>query len=302
MAVAGGSLARLAYIPEVTWGTTPSTPAFQQINPTSHSLGLGKDTFQSETIRSDRQVADFRHGVRESAGEIGFEMRASSFDDLIQAAMMGTWTGDVLKAGTTRRSFTIERFFSDVTRYRRTVGAEINSFSLECPATGIVTGTFGVIGKDDTGGGTVISGATYTADNENTVFASPEGDISIGGSSVSVVTAVKFSLENSIENQAVVGQTTKIRGAAGRSNITGEVTAFYSDDTLLDAFDNETSTELEFTVTDGANTYTFTFHNIKFNGGKPEVSGEREISITLPFQAIYDDAEGTQLTITRVIA
>lgn len=302
MTVAGGSLARLAYIAEVTWGTTPTTPAFQQINPTTHSLGLGKATFQSDTIRSDRQVADFRHGVRESTGEIGFEMRASSFDALIQAAMMGTWSTNVLKAGTARRSFTFERYFADIGRYRRTVGAEVNSMSLECPASGIVKGTFGIVGKDDSGAGSAISGATYTADNENRVFDSLSGDITINGVSVAVITGVKFSLENSIENQAVVGQTTKIRGAAGRSNISGEVTAFYSDDTLLDAFDNETAVELEFTLTDGSNTYTFTFHNIKFNGGKPEVAGEREISITLPFQAIYDDAESTQLTITRVIA
>ena len=135
MTVAGGSLARLAYIAENTYGTTPTTPAFQQINPTSHSLGLEKDTFQSETIRSDRQLVDFRHGVRQSNGDIGFEFRAVSLDTLLQAALMGTWTADTLKAGTTRRSFTFERYFADISRYRRTVGAEINSLSLECPAT-----------------------------------------------------------------------------------------------------------------------------------------------------------------------
>ena len=140
MAIAGGSLARLAYIAEVTYGTTPATPAFQVINPTSHSIGLEKETFQSETIRSDRQLNDFRHGVRQASGDIGIEFRDASWDDLLQAVMMGTWSTDVLKAGTTRRSFTIERFFSDVTRYRRAVGCEFNSFSLECPATGSAAG------------------------------------------------------------------------------------------------------------------------------------------------------------------
>ena len=73
MTVAGGSRARLAYVAEVTYGTTPATPSFKTLNPTSHSLGLEKEGFQSETIRSDRQIADFRHGVRSVAGDIGTE-------------------------------------------------------------------------------------------------------------------------------------------------------------------------------------------------------------------------------------
>ena len=299
MTIAGGSLARLAYIAEVTYGTTPSTPAFQTINPTSHSLGLEKETFQSETIRSDRQLNDFRHGVRQVSGDIGIEFRDASWDDLLQAVMMGTWATDVLKAGTTRRSFTIERFFSDITRYRRAVGCEFNSFSLECPASGIVTGTFGVIGMDDTGAGTAIASSSYTADPNENVMDSLSGSITVGGSAVTCITSIKLTLENGIENLPVVGEVTRIRGAAGRSIVTGELTAFYQDDTLLDAFDNESEVAIVFTLTDGVATYTFTLPKVKFTGGKPEVGGEREVSITMPFQAIYSSGDATQLKIER---
>ena len=299
MTIAGGSLARLAYIAEVTYGTTPATPAFQVINPTSHSLGLEKETFQSETIRSDRQLNDFRHGVRQVSGDIGIEFRDASWDDLLQAVMMGTWSTDVLKAGTTRRSFTIERFFSDITRYRRAVGCEFNSFSLECPASGIVTGTFGVIGMDDTGAGTAIASSSYTADPNENVMDSLSGSITVGGSAVTCITSIKLTLENGIENLPVVGEVTRIRGAAGRSIVTGELTAFYQDDTLLDAFDDESEVAIVFTLTDGVATYTFTLPKVKFTGGKPEVGGEREVSITMPFQAIYSSGDATQLKIER---
>ena len=133
--------------------------------------------------------------ICQSNGDIGFEFRAVSFDTLLQAALMGTWTADTLKAGTTRRSFTFERYFADIGRYRRTVGAEINSLSLECPASGIVKGTFGIVGHDDAGSGSMISGATYTADSTNRPMDSLTGDITVGGSSVSVVTAVKLQLQ-----------------------------------------------------------------------------------------------------------
>lgn len=299
MTVAGGSLARLAYIAEVTYGTTPATPAFKVVNPTSHSLGLEKETFQSETIRSDRQIANLRHGVRSVSGDIGVEFRDASLDDLLQAVMMGTWTADVLKSGTTRRSFTIERYFSDIGRYRRATGCEFNSFSLECPASGIVKATFGVIGNDDSGSGSAIASSTYTADPNDLPMDSLSGAITVGGTPVTVITGIKLTLENGIQNNAVVGETTKLRGAAGRSNVTGELTAFYDSDTLLNAFDTEAEVNIVFTLTDGTATYTFTLPKVKFTGGKPEVGGEREISITMPFQAIYDSGESTQLKIER---
>jgi len=299
MTVAGGSRARLAYVAEVTYGTTPASPAFKTINPTSHSLGLEKEGFQSETIRSDRQIADFRHGVRSVSGDIGTEFRDASLDDLLEAVMMGTWATDVLKSGTTRRSFTIERFFADIARYRRSTGCEFNTFSLECPASGIVKATFGVIGNDDTGAGTAISGSTYAADPNDKVMDSLSGSITVGGSAVSVITGIKLSLDNGIQNNPVVGETTKVRGAAGRSNVTGELTAFYDSDTLLDAFDTEAEVAIVFTLTDGTATYTFTLPKVKFTGGKPEVGGEREISITMPFQAIYSSSDSTQLKIER---
>ena len=299
MTVAGGSRARLAYVAEVTYGTTPATPAFKTINPTSHSLGLEKEGFQSETIRSDRQVADFRHGVRSVSGDIGTEFRDASLDDLLEAVMMGTWTADVLKSGTTRRSFTIERNFGDIVRYRRSTGCEFNTFSLDCPAEGIVKASFGVIGQDDLGAGSAISGATYADDPNDMVMLPLGGSITVDGSPITVITSVKLSLDNGIQNNAVIGETTKIRGAAGRSNVTGELTAFYDSDTLLDAFDTEAEVAIVFTLTDGTATYTFTLPKVKFTGGKPEVGGEREISITMPFQAIYSSSDATQLKIER---
>jgi hypothetical protein len=299
MTIAGGSLARNAYVAEATYGETPANPVFQVFNPTSISIGLEKETFQSETIRSDRQLNDFRHGVRQVSGDIGIEFRDASWDDLLQAVMMGTWSTDVLKAGTTRRSFTIERFFSDIGRYRRGKGCEANAFTLDCPASGIVTGTFSFIGMDDTGSGTAITGSTYTADPNENVMDSLSGSITVGGSAVTCITSIKLTLENGIENLPVVGETTRIRGAAGRSIVTGELTAFYQDDTLLDAFEDETEVAIVFTLTDSVATYTFTLPKVKFTGGKPEVGGEREVSITMPFQAIYSSSDATQLKIER---
>lgn len=299
MTIASGALERTAYIAESTWGTTPSTPAFSILRKNSISVGLEKDALISNEIRSDRQISDARHGVRSASGEHAFELSPDSFDDFIQAALMGTWSSDVLKAGTTRRSFTIERYFSDIATYYRTTGCEVNTFSLSVAPNAIVTGSFGLIGKDVASSGTVITGATYGAIPDKRVFNSLGGSLSVGGSPIAVISQVNLTLENGIENLVVVGQNTKVRGAAGRSNLTGEITAYFEDTTLLDLFDDETESSIELTLASGSETYVIEIPRVLFNGGKPDAGGEREISLSMPFQALYNTSDASQIIITR---
>jgi hypothetical protein len=87
------------------FGTTPTTPVLKPIRHTGTTLGLSKDAIESEELRQDRQVANFRHGNKSVAGDVNVELSYGTFDDLIEATLAGTWATDVLKAGTTRRSF-----------------------------------------------------------------------------------------------------------------------------------------------------------------------------------------------------
>ena len=116
--MANGSRHSMRYVAESTYGQTPATPAFKPIRHTGTTLGLSKESLQSEEIRSDRQIADFRHGAYQVGGDINIELSYGSFDKLLEAVLCGTWQidspaagTDRLKAGTVRRSFTIERFF-----------------------------------------------------------------------------------------------------------------------------------------------------------------------------------------------
>ena len=45
MAIADTSDTRLAFIPEVTWGTTPATPAFQKVRYTGEKPQLADYSF-----------------------------------------------------------------------------------------------------------------------------------------------------------------------------------------------------------------------------------------------------------------
>ena len=88
--MANGSRHSMRYIAESTYGTTPATPAFKPIRHTSTTLGLSKESLQSEEIRDDRQIADFRHGAYQVGGDMNIELSFASFDDLLEAVLLTT--------------------------------------------------------------------------------------------------------------------------------------------------------------------------------------------------------------------
>ncbi len=304
MTIATGSRHDMAYIVESTYGTTPSTPAFTPIRHTGTTLGLSKDAIQSEELREDRQIAHFRHGNKSVSGDINFELSYNSFNDLIEAVMCGTWTSDgdpeTLIAGTTARSFTVERHHEDIGKYLRSTGCCFNSMSLSIAPNSMVTGSFGVVGKDFSIASAAITGASYAAETTTAPFDSFTGAITDGGSTIAIVTALELNIDNGLEAQYVVGDSTTLQPPLAQSNISGSITAYFEDTTLIDKFVNETSSALTFTLTDAAgNDYLFNMPNVKYNSGNPEVGGPGAVTVTLDFIALYNAGITSQLQITR---
>ncbi len=305
--LAQGSRHSLAYIAETTAGTTPSSPAFQTLRHNTTSLGLSKNTLQSEELRSDRQVSHFRHGTRQVGGDIVGELSYGTFDDLIAAALCGDWVTDTptsgedtLKAGTKRRSFTFERYFEDIGQYLRYKGVEINTLSLSMSPDSIVQVTFGTTGRDqDDPASSILTGATYTNETTSDPMDSFSGSIKEGGSSIGIVTELSLSLENGVEAQYAIGSEFAQAMSIGRSNLTGNITAYFQDATLLSKFIDETESSLTFVLSDGSNQYEFTLPRIKYNGGQPDVGGPGPVTLSLPIQALYDETEDTQIKIVR---
>ena len=303
MTIATGSRHDMAYVAESTFGTTPTTPVFVPIRHTGTTLGLSKDAIESEELRQDRQIAHYRHGNKSVSGDVNIELSYGSFDDLLQATLAGSWASDVLLAGTTRRSFTIERHHSDINKYLRSTGCSFNSMSLSVAPNSMVTGSFSIIGKSFTVASTAISGATYSSESTSAPFDSFTGSVNEGGSSVAVVTGIELSIDNGMEALYVVGSDETLLPSIGKSTVTGSITAYFENSLLIDKFISETASSLEFTLTDQAgNSYIFELPNVKYNSGNPEVGGPGAITVSLDFVALYDGGTGSQIQITRVPA
>lgn len=87
MTIASGIFKQVAYKVESTYGTKPSASSAQQLRRVSSSIDLSKDTYQSNEIRPDFQIADFRHGVRRVGGSIDGELSPKTYADFIAAAL-----------------------------------------------------------------------------------------------------------------------------------------------------------------------------------------------------------------------
>ena len=300
MTIGTGARHSVGYIPEVTYNTTPSTPAFQLLRHTGFTGGMSKNTFESAEL-GGRQIKQFRHGNKSVGFDVPFELSYTTFDVLLEALMGGTWTTNVLKAGDTRRSFTMERLFGnlDTPEYWRYTGAEFDKLTLSVKPDAIVTGTFSVVAKDQSIGTAILTGATYVAETTTLPLDAFTGTINEGGATIGVITGLEMSLVNGLSPMFVLGSDTTIRPGIGKSRVTGTVTAYFESKTLLEKFINETASSFDFTLTDGTSSIKFDMPNIKYTGGTPDVDGEGEVTVNLPFTALYDATDASQLVITR---
>lgn len=303
MAIASGSRHSMGFVAESAFGVTPATPVFKNLRHTGTSLALTKEAIQSAELRSDRQISDYRGGNRSVAGDISAELSFGTFDDLIEAALCGSWSADVLKAGVERRSFTIERHFADIGERHRYTGCEINTLALSVAPNAVVTATFGILGSDYSIGTSPLTGATYEPATTTSPFDSFTGTIKEGGQDIAVVTSLELSLENGMEAMFVVGSNKTLEPSIGRSNLTGTLTAYFESKALLEKFINEDDSSLEFSLVDlDGNSYVFTLPRIRYTGGQPDVSGEGAITLSMPFQALLDPVSGTNIEIERIAA
>ena len=299
MAFAQGSRSSLSYIVESTFGTTPAGN-FTNLPFSTHSLNLAKDRVAGNDIQSDRMPRVDRHGNRQVGGDVVVDMRDADYDEWLEAAMLNTWSTNVLKVGTTPKFFSIEDYAADIDQARLFTGMTVNTMGVSLAPNQMVTTTFGMVGKDMTIGATE---KTQDAASGASPFDAYSGDLSIGdvgaGSASAIVTGLDFSLTNGYAPTFVVGDDSAPSLEFGRAEVEGTLSAYFEDAALVNRFINETETEIEVSVGDGTNTMTFLFPRVKINSADVGVDGPTSRVISMSFVALYDTTEATNLKITR---
>lgn len=305
MAVGTSNRTRLAYIAESTWGTTPGTGTMDELRYTGESLGANVTFTESAEIVSHRMTTDTVATQWGSGGDINFELSSASYDDFLEAAVQGTWTADVLKTGSTARSFTMEKQFLDATaaEFMAFTGMRIDGLRMDFRVGQIASGSFSFLGKKPTVSGTTVRAGTPTAPGTTAVIA-PVNSMQVleeGGGAVVGVSELTFGLSNSMRSLGVIDGADPFAINSGKQRISGTLNAYFQSRALMAKFLASTESSIEIGV-GGASAarYDFLFPRVKFTKGTVVAGGsDQDLLVALEWTALRAASEAALIQITR---
>lgn len=303
--MADANTAALAYIEEVTWGTTPAS-ALQTLRFTGENLVDQEESTESAEILSDRMLRAVRRTGRFCQGDINFELSDDVLDDLLEGVLADDWTSNVLENGTTEKSYTFEKQItvdgSPSPVYRTFKGCRLDTLSLTMQPGALITGTLGVLGKGGLAGTVTAGSGAYTAASSTEplscidITTITEASVDPGD-----VTEITLNITNNLRRQMALGSSDPIGLGYGAFRVDGTMRLYFADNSLYTKFVNETETELEFTVTDSASsTLTFTIPTARWGPPEEPITGiNTDIIASFPFTAVRDSVTGTMISVTR---
>lgn len=317
--IASGTRVRMVYSPdEATPGTPGTNPALQQWRVINRQVDLTKTLLSSQEVYADRNRRDVRHGFHQVAGQIGFELACAQDvssvlhpgqDDWLESLLGGTWSGvdaGTLKVGTTIHAKTVERQFLDITTYESYAGVVANEMTLDFKPEAIVGGTFTLLGMKSN---VYSTSASFSSGAVATPTTAPPYDtfiatITEGGGAIALATAVTLNVKANRQLTGVIGSKFSPQIFDGTCVVSGTLSAFFQDLSLLNKFINETPSSLVITCKElGAltRTMTFTLPNIKYSGGTKNPPQNGGVIQDMPFEALYDTTSGTSIQIDRAL-
>ena len=106
MAFSIGIAKKVAYKKETAgqWGVAAAagpSGSSKYLRRVTSSFNLDKETYESGEIRTDRQVADFRHGVRSASGSLSAELSPGTYSDFVASALAKDFAAGSSLAGIT---------------------------------------------------------------------------------------------------------------------------------------------------------------------------------------------------------
>lgn len=290
-------------VPESNYGSPPANPPLVPFPMVSMSGGPNMSTLIDDTIRPDRQIYDARNGVRKATFDVQTKFRYGATDTFLEALTCGTWTQDVLKCGSTYRSFTAERIFADLTGkpYLWHYGTEANKLVLNMKADAMVDATWSFTSTNFQTGAAAMNGSTYAAQPTTKPFDSFTGSLLEGGNPIATLQDLTIEIDNGLEMRPVVGSYVSLRPSKLLLQVTGTSTMYFENATLLDKYINGTESSISVTLLDpAANSLVIAMPRVKYVGdGHPDVKGPGPVTLALKFHALLDDSSATTISFTR---
>lgn len=199
------------------------------------------------------------------------------------------YPGKRLDIGSVLSTFTMERAFADVTKYQVFKGVCVDQMSLSVQPEAIVGGTLTLLGMSADAMASSPLTTAVTAAGTNSPFAAFNGNIFEGGGLIAVCTSLDFALANNRALAPVIGSKFSPDVFEGTARITGNLTAFFEDETLYNKFVNETESSIWFKLEEpdaATNFMSVVFPRVKYTGDEMDPPQEGPVPQAMPFAAL----------------
>lgn len=219
---------------------------------------------------------------------------AASFSSEIFAAGT-TLKGKRLRNGTTAKSYLFEKEFADVgNTFQKYAGMRVGSMNLSIESQSILTGSFTFVGKSQATSSTTVASTTAAASTNPVMNASGNvGRIWEGSNAVSGVSfkSISIDLNNNTREQDAIGTNSLVGIGTGRAEITGSISAYFEDNSLIDKFVGGTATSIRFQVDDSnGNSYIITIPKIRFTDVNTVATGpNNDVMVDISWSAMIND-------------
>lgn len=312
MAIRSGIAAQIGLSAETTWGTYVAPDHWYEFN--EEDLSLSIEPIESAGIRANNRVLRtdrWAQGQKRAEGSVTMEVPSKSFG-LIAKHALGSATITTPSGATNARlhrhvlgdpyglGLTVQVGRPDnagtVQPFSYT-GAKISELTLSNSVDEILQAEIGLVAQNEVTSQALAS-ASYPTGNQ--VFNWTQGVITIGGSTVGVVTDFEVTINNGLkDDRYFLGAATMSQPIiANMTEITGSMTVEWSGLTDYNRFVNGTiaSVTAKWTAATAieGSTYPYvevTLPDCRFDGDTPNVGGPDVITHDLTFKALYDGSD-----------
>lgn len=247
-----------------------------------------------------------------SATRLSFDITQGIFAaDTGTGKTIRVYFGDVIRNGVTQFTYRIEKQYAlgdagQNIRYSYGSGQQPAALTLTAETRGIVTATGSWLGADlsqpaaarDAGAVTEGISANSVLDASNSVPMIMEAGAVLGAPNY--VSGFAFTLDNGLRARNAIGSAGAIGIGMGRASVTGTLSTYFGDESLLAKLRNGTASGATIAFRDAANlcAEVWDIPRLKFTSGFPEVPGiDADLMTPLGFQALRDIVNGRDYTV-----
>lgn len=269
---------------------------------TTNSIDAAAQTVESQTLKDSRIASGTLVASIDVQGDLETEFAYGIQDDLLEAVAFNPWVSNVLTfGGTTRKTFSVIRAFTDIQNYQVFTGCHIGAWTLSIPDSGIVTSKFTIMGMKRTAYEQMPSGDVTPAEDAIQFTSLSTGDILIDGQVKAgmCATQIELTIDNSMQMQKCLNYEQNI-GAILETIVkgTGNITIAWSKNTA-ELYEKQFLNEpigLSYSLKDSAgNKYTLTLPKLLLSAPLPSGSNTDILNTQFSF-TVADEAP----TLTRI--